>query len=146
VDYGGGTASGRPVKAVQVGGPLGAWVPEAIRHAAGLRSLAAMGAMLGHGGVVVADDTLNMARMARFAMQFCADRVLRQVHPCRIGSTRGVEVIDRLIAGTDAAPPRPGAAAARPVRHHAARLAVRHGRHDRLPGASALKHFPPISG
>ncbi|MCC6075321.1 formate dehydrogenase beta subunit [Pseudomonas sp. GCM10022188] len=100
--YGGGTASGRPLKAAQVGGPLGAWVPPAqFDTPLDYEAFAAMGAMLGHGGVVVADDTLNMAQMARFAMQFCAEESCGKCTPCRIGSTRGVEVVDRLIAATD---------------------------------------------
>ncbi len=102
--YGGGTASGRPLKAAQVGGPLGAWVPPAqFDTPLDYEAFAAMGAMLGHGGVVVADDTLDMAHMARFALQFCAEESCGKCTPCRIGSTRGVEVVDRLLAATDAA-------------------------------------------
>ncbi|WP_077048029.1 NADH-quinone oxidoreductase subunit NuoF [Pseudomonas sp. KK4] len=101
-DYGGGTASGRPVKAAQVGGPLGTWVPPSqFDTPLDYEAFAAMGAMLGHGGVVVADDTLDMAQMARFAMQFCAEESCGKCTPCRIGSTRGVEVIDRLLASPD---------------------------------------------
>lgn len=100
--YGGGCASGRPVKAAQVGGPLGAWVPPAqFDTPLDYEAFAAMGAMLGHGGVVVADDSLDMAQMARFALQFCAEESCGKCTPCRIGSTRGVEVVDRLIAATD---------------------------------------------
>ncbi|WP_223570959.1 formate dehydrogenase beta subunit [Pseudomonas sp. BF-R-26] len=101
-DYGGGTASGRPLKAAQVGGPLGAWVPPSqFDTPLDYEAFAAIGAMLGHGGVVVADDSLDMARMARFAMQFCAEESCGKCTPCRIGSTRGVEVIDRLLAAPD---------------------------------------------
>ncbi|WLI11683.1 MULTISPECIES: NADH-quinone oxidoreductase subunit NuoF [Pseudomonas] len=101
-DYGGGTASGRPLKAAQVGGPLGAWVPPSqFDTPLDYEAFAAIGAMLGHGGVVVADDTLDMAHMARFAMQFCAEESCGKCTPCRIGSTRGVEVIDRLLAAPD---------------------------------------------
>ncbi|MDH4607413.1 NADH-quinone oxidoreductase subunit NuoF [Pseudomonas sp. BN102] len=101
--YGGGTASGRPLKAAQVGGPLGAWVPPAqFDTPLDYEAFAAMGAMLGHGGVVVADDTLDMAHMARFALQFCAEESCGKCTPCRIGSTRGVEVVDRLLAAPDA--------------------------------------------
>ncbi|MDH4563628.1 NADH-quinone oxidoreductase subunit NuoF [Pseudomonas sp. BN411] len=100
--YGGGTASGRPLKAAQVGGPLGAWVPPSqFDTPLDYEAFAAMGAMLGHGGVVVADDSLDMAHMARFALQFCAEESCGKCTPCRIGSTRGVEVVDRLIAATD---------------------------------------------
>ncbi|MFC5699488.1 formate dehydrogenase beta subunit [Pseudomonas sp. GCM10022186] len=102
--YGGGTASGRPLKAAQVGGPLGAWVPPAqFDTPLDYEAFAAMGAMLGHGGVVVADDTLDMAHMARFALKFCAEESCGKCTPCRIGSTRGVEVVDRLLAAPDAA-------------------------------------------
>ncbi|MDH4556010.1 formate dehydrogenase [Pseudomonas sp. BN417] len=102
--YGGGTASGRPLKAAQVGGPLGAWVPPSqFDTPLDYEAFAAMGAMLGHGGVVVADDSLDMAHMARFALQFCAEESCGKCTPCRIGSTRGVEVVDRLLAAPDAA-------------------------------------------
>jgi formate dehydrogenase iron-sulfur subunit len=101
-DYGGGTASGRPMKAAQVGGPLGTWVPPSqFDTPLDYEAFAAMGAMLGHGGVVVADDSLDMAQMARFAMQFCAEESCGKCTPCRIGSTRGVEVIDRMLAAPD---------------------------------------------
>ncbi len=99
-DYGGGTASGRPVRAVQVGGPLGAYLP---RSRFGLpmdyEAFAAAGAMVGHGGIVVFDDTVDMSRQARFAMEFCAEESCGKCTPCRVGSVRGVEVIDRIIAG-----------------------------------------------
>ena len=101
-DYGGGSASGRPIRAVQVGGPLGAYVPEA-RFDVPLdyEAYAAMQAMIGHGGIVVFDDTVDLARMARYAMEFCAVESCGKCTPCRIGSTRGVEVIDRIIAGEE---------------------------------------------
>ena len=96
-DYGGGTRSGRPVKAIQVGGPLGAYVP-ASRWDEPLdyEAYAAFGAVLGHGGIVVHDDRADMARLARYAMEFCALESCGKCTPCRIGSTRGVEVIDRI--------------------------------------------------
>ena len=98
--YGGGTASGRPVKAVQVGGPLGAYLPESqLDTPLDYEAFSAIGAMIGHGGVVVFDDTVNMAAQARFAMEFCAIESCGKCTPCRIGSTRGVEVIDSMIAG-----------------------------------------------
>ena len=99
-DYGGGTASGRPVKAIQVGGPLGAYVPE--KHwdvPLDYEAYAAVGASVGHGGIVVHDDRANMAHLARYAMAFCAVESCGKCMPCRIGSTRGVEVIDRLVQG-----------------------------------------------
>ena len=99
-DFGGGTASGRPVKAVQVGGPLGAYIPaEQLDTPLDYEAFMAIGAMVGHGGIVVFDDTANMALQARFAMEFCAIESCGKCTPCRIGSTRGVEVIDRMIAG-----------------------------------------------
>jgi len=99
-DYGGGTASGRPVKAVQVGGPLGAYIPaDQLDVVMDYEAFLEIGAMIGHGGIVVFDDTANMAELARFAMEFCAIESCGKCTPCRIGSTRGVEVIDKLIAG-----------------------------------------------
>ena len=99
-DYGGGTASGRPIRAVQVGGPLGAWLPEKqFDLPLDYEAFANAGAMLGHCGVVVCDDSVDMARMARYAMEFCAIESCGKCTPCRIGSVRGVEVIDRVVAG-----------------------------------------------
>jgi len=99
-DFGGGSASGRPIRAVQVGGPLGAYVPaQDFDLPLDYEAFAARGAMLGHGGLVVFDDTVDMGRMARFAMEFCAAESCGKCTPCRIGSTRGVEVIDRILAG-----------------------------------------------
>ncbi len=101
-DWGGGTASGRPVKAVQVGGPLGAYIPaEQLDVPMDYEAFVGIGAMIGHGGIVVFDDTANMAKQARFAMEFCAVESCGKCTPCRIGSTRGVEVIDKMIAGKD---------------------------------------------
>ena len=101
---GGGTHSGRPIKTVQVGGPLGAYLGvESFDVPMGYESLAEVGGMLGHGGLVVFDDTVNMAKQARFAMEFCAEESCGKCTPCRIGSTRGVEVIDRIVAGEEQA-------------------------------------------
>ena len=101
-DWGGGTASGRPVKAVQVGGPLGAYLPaEQLDTPLDYEAFINIGAMVGHGGIVVFDDRVNMAQQARFAMQFCAIESCGKCTPCRVGSTRGVEVIDRIVAGED---------------------------------------------
>jgi formate dehydrogenase iron-sulfur subunit len=101
-DYGGGSATGKPIRTVQVGGPLGAYIPAAqFDTAVDYEALAGIGAMLGHGGIVVFDDTVDMARMARYAMEFCAIESCGKCTPCRIGSTRGVEVIDRILAGVD---------------------------------------------
>jgi formate dehydrogenase iron-sulfur subunit len=97
-DIGGGTASGRPVRAVQVGGPLGAYFPRALFHLPfDYEAFAAADGLIGHGGVVVFDDTVDMARQARFAMEFCAVESCGKCTPCRVGSIRGVEVIDRVI-------------------------------------------------
>ena len=99
-DIGGGTASGRPIRAVQVGGPLGAYFPPALFDTPfDYESFAARDGMIGHGGVVVFDDTVDLAQQARFAMEFCAIESCGKCTPCRIGSTRGVEVIDRIVAG-----------------------------------------------
>lgn len=146
--YGGGTASGRPLKAAQVGGPLGAWLPPSqFDTPLDYEAFAAVGAMLGHGGVVVADDSLDMAHMARFALQFCAEESCGKCTPCRIGSTRGVEVVERLIAATDLG-----------AREEQARLltdlcdTMQYGSLCALGGmtafpvASALKHFPADFG
>jgi formate dehydrogenase iron-sulfur subunit len=99
-DFGGGSASGRPIRAVQVGGPLGAYLPEALFDTPlDYEAFAGASAMLGHGGVVAFDDSVDMARMARFAMEFCALESCGKCTPCRIGAVRGVEVIDRIVAG-----------------------------------------------
>jgi formate dehydrogenase iron-sulfur subunit len=101
-DYGGGSASGRPIKAVQVGGPLGAYLPESQWDTPlDYEAFAALWAVLGHGGIVVHDDRADMAKLARYAMAFCAVESCGKCTPCRIGSTRGVEVIDKIRAGTE---------------------------------------------
>jgi formate dehydrogenase iron-sulfur subunit len=146
--YGGGTASGRPIKAAQVGGPLGAWVPpEQFDTPLDYEAFAAIGAMLGHGGVVLADDTLNMAGMARFALQFCAEESCGKCTPCRIGSTRGVEVVDRLIASSDPAYRESQAGLLRDLcdtLQYGSLCAM--GGMTAYPVASALKHFPADFG
>lgn len=101
-DYGGGSASGRPIRAVQVGGPLGAYLPESqFDTPLDYEAFAAQWAVLGHGGIVAFDDTVDMAKMARYGMEFCAIESCGKCTPCRIGSTRGVEVIDKIRAGID---------------------------------------------
>lgn len=101
-DYGGGSASGRPIRAVQVGGPLGAYIPASqFDTPIDYEALSGIGALLGHGGVVAFDDTADMAKMARYAMEFCAIESCGKCTPCRIGSTRGVELMDRVIANVD---------------------------------------------
>jgi len=97
-DFGGGTASGKPVHAIQVGGPLGAYLPESQWDTPlDYESFTEIGAMLGHGGIVVFDDSVNMLDQARFAMEFCAVESCGKCTPCRIGSVRGVELIDKII-------------------------------------------------
>ena len=103
-DYGGGSMSGRPIRAVQVGGPLGAYLPESqFDVKLDYEAFTEIKGMLGHGGIVVFDDTVDMAAQARYAMEFCAIESCGKCTPCRIGSTRGVEVIERWIAGDNAA-------------------------------------------
>ncbi len=101
-DFGGGTRSGRPVRAVQVGGPLGAYFPEALLDTPlEYEAMTRAKGMLGHGGIVVFDDTVDMARQARFAFAFCAKESCGKCTPCRIGSTRGAETVDKIVAGRD---------------------------------------------
>jgi formate dehydrogenase iron-sulfur subunit len=99
-NIGGGTFTGRPVRAVQVGGPLGAYFPRALFDTPfDYEAFAARDGLIGHGGIVVFDDTVNMAKQARFAMEFCAIESCGKCTPCRIGSTRGAETIDKIRAG-----------------------------------------------
>ncbi|HYI83052.1 MAG TPA: NADH-ubiquinone oxidoreductase-F iron-sulfur binding region domain-containing protein, partial [Acetobacteraceae bacterium] len=99
-EIGGGTASGRPVKAVQVGGPLGAYMPvEKFDTPFGYEEFDGQGGLIGHAGLVVFDDTVDMLKMARFAMEFCAIESCGKCTPCRIGAVRGVETIDRIAEG-----------------------------------------------
>ena len=101
-NYAGGTASGRPIRAVQVGGPLGAYMPESqFDTPIDYEAFAAIGATVGHGGIVVFDDTVDLAKQARYAMEFCAAESCGKCTPCRIGSTRGVETVDKIIANHD---------------------------------------------
>jgi formate dehydrogenase iron-sulfur subunit len=99
-DIGGGTFTGRPVRAVQVGGPLGAYFPRALFDTPfDYEAFAARDGLIGHGGIVVFDDTVDMSKQARFAMEFCAIESCGKCTPCRIGSTRGAETIDKIRAG-----------------------------------------------
>jgi formate dehydrogenase iron-sulfur subunit len=105
-EIGGGTASGRPVKAVQVGGPLGAYLaPHQFETPFGYEEYAGQNALIGHAGLVVFDDSADMLRLARFAMEFCAIESCGKCTPCRIGAVRGVETIDRIARGDAAAIP-----------------------------------------
>ncbi len=103
-DIGGGTATGRPVHAVQVGGPLGAYFPRALFDTPfDYEAFTARDGLIGHGGIVVFDDSVDMMAQARFAFEFCAFESCGKCTPCRIGSTRGVETIDKIREGTNAA-------------------------------------------
>lgn len=98
-DYGGGSQSGRPIRAVQVGGPLGAYLPEArFDLPLDYEAYTAVGATVGHGGIVAFDDSVDMAKMARYAMEFCALESCGKCTPCRVGSVRGVELLDGMLA------------------------------------------------
>jgi formate dehydrogenase iron-sulfur subunit len=144
-EFGGGTRSGRPVKAIQVGGPLGAYVPESQWDVPlDYEAYAAIGAVIGHGGIVVHDDTADMARLARHAMAFCALESCGKCTPCRIGAVRGVEVIDRIVADRD-----------RPAQVHLLRELCDTMQHGSLcamggmtpfPVRSALDHYPADFG
>jgi formate dehydrogenase iron-sulfur subunit len=99
-DIGGGTLSGRPVRAVQVGGPLGAYFPPSLFDTPfDYEAFTAKGGLIGHGGVVVFDDTVDLAHQARFAMEFCSVESCGKCTPCRIGSVRGMETLDKILAG-----------------------------------------------
>jgi formate dehydrogenase iron-sulfur subunit len=144
-EYGGGTASGRPLRAVQVGGPLGAYFPASMLDVAmDYEAVAAQGGILGHGGIVVFDDSVDLARMARYAMEFCALESCGKCTPCRIGSTRGMELIDHIIGNRDRA------ASAALLRElcdtmtNASLCAL--GGLTPLPVMSAIKHFPQDFG
>lgn len=103
-DIAGGTATGRPVKAVQVGGPLGAYFgPDQFDTPFGYEEFDSAGGLIGHAGITVFDDSVDMGAMARFAMEFCAVESCGKCTPCRIGALRGVEVIDRMRAGDESA-------------------------------------------
>ena len=164
-DIGGGTESGRPVRAVQVGGPLGAYLPPSMFHLPfDYESFTGAGALIGHAGITVFDDTVDMARMARFAMEFCAIESCGKCTPCRIGSTRGVETIDRIVIGGrggDAVEQLPQMRNARPTGRSDAQEVellrdlcdtMKHGSLCALGGftpypvLSALEHFPEDFG
>jgi formate dehydrogenase iron-sulfur subunit len=144
-DYGGGSATGKPIRAVQVGGPLGSYLPESqFDTPLDYEAFTNIWAVLGHGGIVAFDDTVDMAKMARYAMEFCAIESCGKCTPCRIGSTRGVEVIDKIIAHKD----------------HAANVQLLRDLNDTMlngslcalggmtpyPVLSALNHFPEDFG
>ncbi|MFM9836593.1 MAG: formate dehydrogenase beta subunit [Methylophilaceae bacterium] len=101
-DFGGGSSTGKPIRAVQVGGPLGAFLPEGqFDTPLDYEEFSKIWAVLGHGGIVAFDDTVDMAKMARYAFEFCAIESCGKCTPCRIGSTRGAEVMDKIMSGKD---------------------------------------------
>ncbi|CUX79554.1 MAG: cytoplasmic NAD-dependent formate dehydrogenase beta subunit FdsA [Roseibaca calidilacus] len=138
-DLGGGTATGHPVKAVQVGGPLGSYLPVSKFGAQlGYEELDSEGGLLGHAGLVVFDDRTDMLGMARFAMEFCAVESCGKCTPCRIGAVRGVETIDRIAQGDPAAIPLLTDLCATMKDGSLCAL----GGFTPLPVLSALNHFP----
>ncbi len=151
-DIGGGTATGRPVRAVQVGGPLGAYFPRALFDTPfDYEAFAARDGLIGHGGIVVFDDTVDMLAQARFAFEFCAVESCGKCTPCRIGSTRGVETIDKIRAGLNGASNL--AARRRALRDHEVWLTLRTWRLYALPRherdhsfSRRLRHKPASSG
>ena len=101
-DFGAGTLTGRPIRAVQIGGPLGAYLPvSSMGISMDYESLLAAGGMLGHGGVVVFDESVDLAQQAKFAMEFCAIESCGKCTPCRVGSVRGAETIEKIITGQE---------------------------------------------
>ena len=140
-DIGGGTFTGRPVRAVQVGGPLGAYFPRALFDTPfDYEAFAARDGLIGHGGIVVFDDSVDMAKQARFAMEFCAIESCGKCTPCRIGSTRGVETIDKIRARRTRR--RKHRRGRRPLQHHEIRLALRARRLHALPRDERAETFP----
>jgi formate dehydrogenase iron-sulfur subunit len=140
-EWGGGTATGRPFRAVQVGGPLGAYFPEALLDTPmDYEAFARAGGLLGHGGVTVFDDSVDLARQARFAFEFCAGESCGKCTPCRIGAVRGMEVMDRIAAGVQ---PEKNLAVLDDLLElmtDASLCAM--GGLTPIPVGSALKHFP----
>ena len=143
--YGGGTASGRPARAAQVGGPLGAYIPVSQWDVTlNYGALADIGGMLGHGGIVVFDDTVDMAQQARFAMEFCAVESCGKCTPCRVGSVRGTEVIDRILSDQDRALNLQLLDELCDTMEHGSLCAM--GGLTPVPVRSALRHFPEDFG
>jgi formate dehydrogenase iron-sulfur subunit len=144
-DIGGGTDSGRPVRCVQVGGPLGAYIPpDRFDLPFDYEAFAAADALIGHAGITVFDDTVDMAQMARFAMEFCAVESCGKCTPCRLGSTRGVETIDQIIAGKNVAANLALIADLSETMKFGSLCAL--GGFTPYPVMSAIKHFPEDFG
>jgi formate dehydrogenase iron-sulfur subunit len=101
-DFGGGSATGKPIRAVQVGGPLGSYLPESqFDTPLDYEAFAEIWAVLGHGGIVAFDETVDLAQMAKYSMEFCVEESCGKCTPCRIGSTRGYEVMDEIVNKRD---------------------------------------------
>ncbi len=144
-DIGGGTASGRPVRCVQVGGPLGAYIPPGqFDLTFDYEAFGAADALIGHAGITVFDDTVDMAQMARFAMEFCAVESCGKCTPCRLGSTRGVETLDQIIAGKNVAENLALIADLSETMKFGSLCAL--GGFTPYPVMSAIKHFPEDFG
>jgi formate dehydrogenase iron-sulfur subunit len=144
-DFGGGAATGRAIKAVQVGGPLGAYLPESQWDTPmDYEAYTALWAVLGHGGIVVHDDTANLAKLARYAMKFCAIESCGKCTPCRIGAVRGVEVMDKIIANQDRPAQLTLLTDLCDTMLHGSMCAM--GGMTPFPVLSALKHFPQDFG
>ncbi|WP_424136886.1 formate dehydrogenase beta subunit [Roseomonas chloroacetimidivorans] len=140
-EWGGGTATGRPFRAVQVGGPLGAYFPEALLDTPmDYEAFARVGGLLGHGGVTVFDDSVDLAQQARFAFEFCAAESCGKCTPCRIGAVRGMEVVDRITAGVQPAKNRVLLDDLLELMTDGSLCAM--GGLTPVPVGSALKHFP----
>ena len=140
-EWGQGTASGRPFRAVQVGGPLGAYFPEALLDTPmDYEAFTAAGGLIGHGGVVVFDDSVDLAAQARFAFEFCAAESCGKCTPCRIGAVRGMEVIDRILLGVDVAKNRAVMDDLLETMTDASLCAM--GGLTPVPVGSAMTHFP----
>jgi formate dehydrogenase iron-sulfur subunit len=140
-DIGGGTDTERPVRCVQVGGPLGAYIPpDQFNLPFDYEAFAAADALIGHAGITVFDDTVDMAQMARFAMEFCAVESCGKCTPCRLGSTRGVETIDQIIAGINVEANLALIADLSETMKYGSLCAL--GGFTPYPVMSAIKHFP----
>ena len=140
-DFGGGTMTGRPFRAAQIGGPLGAYVSEDMLDLPmDYEALASAGAMVGHGGIVVFDESVDMAEMARFAFDFCAIESCGKCTPCRVGAVRGRETMDKILAGVDVASNVALVEDLCQVMTDGSLCAM--GGLTPMPVMSALKHFP----
>jgi formate dehydrogenase iron-sulfur subunit len=144
-DIGGGPFTGKPARAVQVGGPLGAYFPRSLFDTPfDYEAFAARDGLIGHGGVVVFDDGVDMARQARFALEFCAIESCGKCTPCRLGAVRGVETVDKIMAGEDRAANLAVLTDLCETLKYGSLCAL--GGFTPYPVMSALKHFPADFG